>query len=220
MSNKSLKNKSKKEKKKKRAEFDTALSCVKYSLLYFLAAMIVIVPLSLVVLSSATNVVHRAQQTVSASSNEIVLDDSYEESNAKDFVNSVKVGKLLGYITNEDIGLNEKVYYGINRACLRNGAGLSSSSYLFGEGGCSKIAAYSSTSFNLLKNISVGSIITVQTYWGEFKYEVTDKYEAQSAKETEGDSLLLAVNSGTDAFSVQSGNNIYVVAELVSKEVR
>lgn len=208
-------------KSKKAATYDTAAACIRYAVIYVLIALIVIIPFSIIIFSNCAPIVHRAQQSVGISANELVIDDSYEEVGVSEYLDSVKVGKLLGYITNEDAGINEKVYYGINRACLRNGVAMSSSSYLFGEGGCTRIAGYSSTSLNRLGDIPVGSVIKVQTYWGDFEYKVTDVYEADSVKTLpEEDSLLIAVNSGTKAFSVQNGNNIYVAAELVSKEVR
>lgn len=221
MSNKSLRDKAKKTKTKKEATYDTVSSCIRYSLTYTLIALVVIIPLAVIVYTNCAGIVHRAQQAVGISANELTVDNSYEESNAKEYIDTVKVGKLLGRITNEDVGINEMVYYGLNRVCLRNGVAMSSSSYLFGEGGCTKVSGYSSTSLNRLNDIPVGAVIRVQTYWGDFEYEVKDKYESDSAHAIpDGDYLLLAVNSGTKAFSIQSDNNIYVVAELVSKEVR
>lgn len=205
--------------KKKSKKHYQVLSYFRYAAVYLLASLIVIAPLGSIILSKAVNTVHTAQKVMTPNSNEVFIDDSYEECSYSDFLETVKVGKLLGSVSCENIGLYENVYYGINRACLRNGAGLDSSSYLFGEGGCSKIAAYESTSFKTLKNIKVGATIKVDTYWGSYEYKVTAVTEGKSVDIPDGDSLVLAVNSSAEPFSAQNGINTYVIAELTSKEV-
>lgn len=205
--------------KKKSKKHYQILPYFRYAAVYLLASLIVIVPLSALILSKAVSTVHTAQKVMTPNSNEVVIDGSYEECAYSDFLDTVSVGKLLGSVSCESVGLYENVYYGINRACLRNGAGLDSSSYLFGEGGCSRIAAYPLTSFKMLNSIKIGATIKVQTYWGKYEYKVIDVTYGESVDSPDGDSLVLAVNSSAEPFSAQNGENTYVIAELTSKEV-
>lgn len=208
------------EHKHKKRKHYKILSYFRYAAVYLLVSLIVIAPLSALILSKAVNTVHTAQKVMLPGANEVVLDDSYEECSYSEFLDTVEVGKLLGSVSCESVGLYENVYYGLNRACLRNGAAMDSNSYLFGEGGCSKLAAYPSTSFKRLKDIKQGESIVVQTYWGRYEYKVTRVFEGETLDAPSGDTLVLACDSSAKPFSAQDGVNTYVVAELTSKEVR
>ena len=72
----------------------------------------------------------------------------------------------------------------------------------------------------MLKNIKIGEIITVQTYWGKYEYRVTQVLQGENAEAPNGDYLVLAVNSSVEPFSTQKGINTYVIAELTSREVQ
>lgn len=209
-----------KSQRKIKKEPNKVLSYFRYAVVYLLAALVVIVPVSASVLSKAVNTVHKTQEIMTPGANEVFIDDSYVECPYSEFLDTVSVGKLLGSVSCESVGLCENVYYGLNRACLRNGAGLDATSYLFGEGGCSRVAAYPSTSFKMLKNIKIGEIITVQTYWGRYEYRVTQVLQGENAEAPNGDYLVLAVNSSVEPFSTQKGINTYVIAELTSMEVQ
>lgn len=210
--------KSKKHKHKKKNHY-TVLPYFKNAAIYILASMIVFVPLSVGIMSKAVSTVHQAQTVMTKNSNDIVIDNSYEKCSYSEFLNKISVGKLLGTVSCENVCIHEKVYYGTNRACLRNGVGLSQKSYLFGEGGCSQIAGYPSSSFARLSEVKKGDIITVETFWGKFKYEVSTVEVAQIIEKPDADTLILAVNSGKEPFSAQKGEKVYVTAGLISKEV-
>lgn len=212
-------NTSKKKHKHRKNKHYTVLPYIKYAVSYILISMIVFVPLSIGIMSSAVSTVHKAQEVMTKGANELVLDNSFEKCNYSEYLDKISVGKRLGTVSCESVGICENVYYGINRACLRSGVGLSQSSYIFGEGGCSRVAGYPSSSFRRLSEISIGDEIFVDTFWGSFRYEVVSIDSSFDYEAPETDSLLLAVQSGNEPFSAQSGEMIYVTAVLTSKEV-
>lgn len=214
----SKQNKSK-HKHKKRKHY-TVFPYINYAIIFVLVSMVIFAPVMIVGMNRAVNTVHEAQNVLVKSYNDLYIDNTNNGETGDDFINTIKVGKLIGTITCDRVGLNENIYYGINRVCLRDGVGLDRNSYLFGKGGCSNIAGYPSSSMKGLYDIKVGDVITVTSYWGTFKYEVTDSKEADDISNPEGDSLVLSTSRSTDAFSIQSSKKLFVTATLISKEVQ
>lgn len=188
------------------------------SLSFVLISLFVFAPLMMIGLDMAKSTVADAQTYLKIGYNDVSVDDSSNNKTGKDFIDSIRIGSLLGTVSCERIGLNEKVYYGDNRVSRRNGVGLNSKSYLFGMGGPSKIAGYNSSSFKTLYNAKQGDIITVESNLGTFKYKV---YKTTVAKKTEtvtGDKLMLATSKSTDAFSYFADEHFYVYAKLIVEE--
>lgn len=206
-------------KKHKEKKHYTVLPYFKKAILYVLVSMIVFVPVSALLMSRAVSTVHKAQTVMTKTANELELDNSYEKSDYSQYLEKISIGKRLGTISCESAGICENVYYGINRACMRNGAGLNSNSYLFGEGGCTQIAAYPSSSFARLGNVSVGDTVNVDTFWGSFEYRVISVEKSENVSVPEYDSIILAAFDSSKPFAAQDEEKIYVTAELVNKEV-
>lgn len=218
---KSSNNKTKTKKKRHKAKRHyTVYPYLNYSFIYVLITMIVVVPILIIGLNSAVNTVHNAQKVLTRDYNDIQLDETYEKKNENNYLEDIKIGKLIGTISCEKAGIYEKVYYGTNRVSMRNGVGISTKSYLPGNGGCTNIAGYASSSFKGLYDINIGDTVILETYWGTFKYSVTDIYEAEALKRVEGDKIALATFTSTDAFSCENGKRLYVVGKLISKEVQ
>ena len=217
--NQNAKNNTSDKKKHKTKKHYTVLPYFKKAILYVLVSMILFVPVSALLMSRAVSTVHQAQTVMTKSANELELDNSYEKCDYSQFLEKITVGKRLGTISCENAGICENVYYGINRACMRNGVGLNRNSYLFGEGGCTQIAGYPSSSFARLGNVSVGETINVDTFWGSFEYKVISVESAKSVSTPEYDSLILASFVGDVPFAAQGEEKVYVTAELVNKEV-
>lgn len=188
------------------------------SLSFVLISLFVFAPLMMIGLDMAKSTVADAQTYLMIGYNDVSVDDSSNNKTGKDFIDSIRIGSLLGTVSCERIGLNEKVYYGDNRVSRRNGVGLNSKSYLFGMGGPSKIAGYNSSSFKTLYNAKQGDIITVESNLGTFKYKVYKTTVAKKAETVTGDKLMLATSKSTDAFSYFADEHFYVYAKLIVEE--
>ena len=188
------------------------------SLSFILISLFVFAPLMMIGLDMAKSTVADAQTYLTIDYNDVSVDDSSNNKTGKDFIDSIRIGSLLGTVSCERIGLNEKVYYGDNRVSRRNGVGLNSKSYLFGMGGPSKIAGYNSSSFKTLYNAKQGDIITVESNLGTFKYKVYKTTVAKKAETVIGDKLMLATSKSTDAFSYFADEHFYVYAKLIVEE--
>ncbi|WP_296968806.1 sortase domain-bontaining protein [uncultured Eubacterium sp.] len=188
------------------------------SLSFVLISLFVFAPLMMIGLDMAKSTVADAQTYLKIGYNDVSVDDSSNNKTGKDFIDSIRIGSLLGTISCERIGLNEKVYYGDNRVSRRNDVGLNSKSYLFGMGGPSKIAGYNSSSFKTLYNAKQGDIITVESNLGTFKYKVYKTTVAKKAETVIGDNLMLATSKSTDAFSYFADEHFYVYAKLIVEE--
>lgn len=188
------------------------------SLSFVLISLFVFAPLMMIGLDMAKSTVADAQTYLTIDYNDVSVDDSSNNKTGKDFIDSIRIGSLLGTVSCERIGLNEKVYYGDNRVSRRNGVGLNSKSYLFGMGGPSKIAGYNSSSFKTLYNAKQGDIITVESNLGTFKYKVYKTTVAKKAETVKGDKLMLATSKSTDAFSYFADEHFYVYAKLIVEE--
>lgn len=188
------------------------------SLSFVLISLFVFAPLMMIGLDMAKSTIVDAQTYLTIGYNDLSVDDSSNNKTGKDFIDSIRIGSLLGTVSCERIGLNEKVYYGDNRVSRRNGVGLNSKSYLFGMGGPSKIAGYNSSSFKTLYNAKQGDIITVESNLGTFKYKVYKTTVAKKAETVTGDKLMLATSKSTDAFSYFADEHFYVYAKLIVEE--
>ncbi len=187
------------------------------ALLYVLISLFVFAPLMLIGLDKAKNTVIDAQSYLTIGYNDLSVDETPNDKTGKDFINSIKTGSLLGTVTCDRIGLNEKVYYGYNRVTARNGVGLSDKSYLFGMGGTSKITGYASSSFKTLYNVEKGDIIAVDSNLGTYEYKVYKYSVSEEEEETDGDVLVLTTSKSSNAFAPFSNEKFYVYARLTGE---
>lgn len=82
-------------------------------------------------------------------------------------------GDHYGNLVCERIGLDSPVYRGDTNSILRSGAGHSQSSFFPGFGRVIIICAHNTTFFKPLQNIEEGDIITFDTNYETYKYNVT-----------------------------------------------
>lgn len=96
------------------------------------------------------------------------------------------VGDKWGTLTIEDIGINDMpLIYGDNMELLLQGACMSERSRLPGYGSGTLVAAHNYNYFHELQNIKEGAEVSVETYYGSYKYrvyrtEIIDVYESKS----------------------------------------
>lgn len=87
-------------------------------------------------------------------------------------VPEAQYGDLYAYVKCEDIGLDCPVYMGDNNDILNMGAGQISATYQPGFGSLIMVGAHNNTFFNCLKNIQNGNVITMETSYGTYSYQV------------------------------------------------
>lgn len=87
-------------------------------------------------------------------------------------LSDITVGSLYGHMTCAAIGLDCSVYMGDSSSILRKGAGQIPATYLPGYGGLIMLGAHNNSYFNCLQYISVNDIITLDTSYGTYSYQV------------------------------------------------
>ena len=75
-------------------------------------------------------------------------------------------------MTCDTIGLSCSVFLGDSSSILRKGAGQSLATLMPGYGGLIMIGAHNNSYFNCLQYISIGNVITIETDYGTFHYQV------------------------------------------------
>ena len=88
------------------------------------------------------------------------------------------------------------VIFGDGKRFLRDGAGTWAGSRLCGQDGKLVLCAHVTTWFYELEDCKVGDEVTIETYYGTYKYEVTetmvfDRYDPAILKNTDGDETLV-----------------------------
>lgn len=82
-------------------------------------------------------------------------------------------GTLYGEISIEGTELNCSLFFGDTNKALRKGAGQYAGSSFPGTGSTVLIAGHNNRYFDTLKDAKIGSIITLKTHYGEYKYRIT-----------------------------------------------
>lgn len=174
-------------------------------ILYLLISMIIVIPVMVMGMSYAVDYVHTAQRTFVKDAYDIKVDDKLADAN------SLSVGAFMGNVVCENAGLNTKVYYGVNRATLRDGAGMC---YI---DGVRYITGDASSSFGSLYNVKKGDKIVFDSV----SYRVTEikKQSTDEKIKLKDGSVVLVTALSKDAFSVYNGKGYYVIA-LPEKEVQ
>lgn len=186
---------------------------------FVLLSLLLFAPLMLIGLDEAKNAVQNAQNYLKIGYNDLQIEKVESDKIGEDFIDDIEFGSFVGTISCERIGFNEDVYYGYNRVSMRNGGGLDSRSYLFGMGGATKVAGYSSD-FGSLYNVKENDVFDVHSNLGDFKYKVYKTEFADSVEDTKGDVLILGTAKSNKAFSALADEHYYVYASLTDGEVQ
>ena len=93
-------------------------------------------------------------------------------------------GTRYGEISIEGTTLNCPLFFGDDSKCLRNGAGQYIGSSFPGTGSTVLIGGHNNRYFDTLKDAQIGSIITVKTHYGEYKYRITATAVKKSTDKT------------------------------------
>lgn len=112
------------------------------------------------------------------------------------------------------------VYFGDKEDILSNGAGQWMGSYFCGLGKNCIVSANATTYFYELEDTSLGTSITMQTIYGDYEYEVVDKYTFDKAdidmlyEDTGEDTLILHTSYPRSAGSIESEKRIALICSL------
>ena len=87
------------------------------------------------------------------------------------------------------------VFFGDNKAILKKGAGMWANSRFCGQNGKTVISAHVTTDFYELEVTPIGTLVTVDTIYGQYVYEVTDTLifnykDASPLKPADGEEVL------------------------------
>ena len=189
-------------------------------LTYFLLSLIIVLPMALILLHAAVNVVHRAQPFFAPSISDIQLNDSdYTPGVATAGTAAkplLKSGDRIGDIACAEKGFTAKVYYGANRVSYRNGIGLSGEAVLPGQGQAVQLKGYATVGCKALDNLEEGDIITFTTGWGVYQYEVLHSEITAEPTEETGEVLVIHCAKSSDAFANAADEKLYVTAGYLS----
>lgn len=204
-------------KRKRYKEKNVVLEYVLKAFLFVAVAMAVLIFGIAAALEPATEYVHKIEKAYCMQAKDIVID---KNASLIDYNNKDKslYGAPIAYISCENKGINTEVYYGLNRASMRNGVGLLTKSSLFGDEG-SVIGGLDQTYFSALKTVEAGDIVKITTASSVIMYKVKDTVIADAEKpdiDKKNKLVLFSVYSG---FSDNSGKCFYAVCDKVSEEV-
>lgn len=193
-------------------------------LVFVLIALIFALPVLLKAYSVLKDRVYQAQETLSISIADYQPDDTYFNECRKEgtaqTAQGLKAADKVAEIECNNAAVICDVYYGINRASKRNGAGVSVKSKLFGGGGQIHIDGDSSGAFKALSNVEKGDVFTVTTSSGEYQYTVKEVVTAKEySGKVNGEYLLITTDASHDVFAHQNKDNLIVVATLGAEEV-
>lgn len=119
--------------------------------------------------------------------------DTYTETVKSSTVTFPTFGTKYGEISIAGTDVNCPLYLGDDSKCLRAGVGQYLGSSFPGMGSTVLIGGHNNSYFKTLKDAQIGSIITVNTNYGSYKYRITS-----TAIKESGDKTAYDINSSTE----------------------
>ena len=86
------------------------------------------------------------------------------------------IGEQFATLFIDEVALEVPVFQGESTAELRKGAGHYVLSVLPGEGGNVVLSGHREKAFYSLKDVEIGNMVTIETDYGKYQYEVSDIY--------------------------------------------
>ena len=86
------------------------------------------------------------------------------------------IGEQFATLFIDEVALEVPVFQGESAAELRKGAGHYVLSVLPGEGGNVVLSGHREKAFYSLKDVEIGNMVTIETDYGKYQYEVSDIY--------------------------------------------
>lgn len=183
--------------------------------IYVLIAMVLAVIAVVAAMKPVSALVHKAEAAMPYSVSDIEIQDE----NRLVPVDDVYSGDALAKLTCDKRGISCTVFYGLNRASMRNGAGLLSKRSLFGNDDITIVAGYDEGCFSQLKYVEKGDTIIVTTTDKTIKYKVKDAFfDSKSNPSVEKENGALILYSSFSDFSQHSDECFYVLAREVASD--
>lgn len=202
----------------------------------FLAIALAFTVIGLFIVNApASNAVHQLEDSFKMRVRDVELDDSTYFPNVPDGAETennetafqVKLGNKIANVSIESCGLNCGVYYGANRASMRNGAGLSAVPESIGSNGRLNnssvlvIKGYDETYFSSLKYAEIDDIVTLDSNFSPaVQYRIVDAgyVSADVDPYDNEEKAMLVLCSICSDFSEHSGERYCVFARLMNGE--
>lgn len=171
---------------------------------FSLVALIIMLPVFFRLSSSSEKYVKQLESVFVQTEGDIEISDDFSPQ-------ATKPGARVGCFLCEDAGIKEQIYYGENRASLRNGLALSEQGALFGEGS-SRLTGYQSTALKAVSNIQEGCEIVITTSYASYNYKVVQITENPAGTDAD---LILSCTASEN--SINEEYNYFVLADLISE---
>lgn len=157
------------------------------NLIVALIYTVVIVLLIYVIFGNQISVAMALINTISIDKTQKVVEETKLDLNNMKLINYPEYGTQYGRLKIESIDVDLPLYFGDTLSILKKGIGHSSGSYFPGEGGSILCAGHNYRGYiHDLYKTKNGDIITIETNYGTFNYEI---YDSQIIKETELDKV-------------------------------
>ena len=118
-----------------------------------------------------------AQAIASAQANTATDDSTETQTIDKQTITYPRPGDRYGEISIDGTTVSAPLYYGDDTATLNKGVGTYKDDIgvgIPGEGKTILLAGHNNTFFNGLQQVEIGDIVTIETHYGTYTYEVTD----------------------------------------------
>lgn len=169
---------------------------------------------------TACDFVHKLESQMPMQVRDLIVEENGEYANiSKD---ELQYGTLIANISIESRGVNATVYFGLNRASLRYGVGVSGKDnqkpFISGEKDI--VGGYDETYFKSLKYVKIGDKVTVTSKDKVISYEVVDCFEAEKGDEKVNDyDCDLVLYSIFSNYSENGGKCFYALLNKTNEEV-
>ena len=181
-------------------------------LVYILISLIFVLPLFVGFVNTSVNAVHKFQNSFSADYCDYYVYSTRFDNKTLDY-NKISLCEKVGVLRCSSVGIEQDVYYGINRVSLRNGVALSTESSFDGNPSLSA-AGYSKGALKGLNNLEEGDSITFETTDKIYEFTVVSNTVKSAPANENGAGLVISCDNEEKAFSEMGKDNRYVVCEL------
>lgn len=216
-----MKNKNEKSKKRHSHRRKSPNDFAKTVVIFVCVELIVVVGAIIGVNKNACDAVHKIEAAMPRNVMDLQINpnqDTYVSLDDK----KLDYGSLVADIIVEKRGIEAPVFFGINRACLRYGVGVSSgeNANAFDDSINTFICGYDETYFKSLKYVQIGDKIKIKTADKTISYKAIDTFVGD-----EGDSKVKSCKNNLILYSIfsdygeNSGKCFYVICEKTNEEV-
>lgn len=183
--------------------------------IYVLIAMVLAVIAVVAAMKPVSALVHKAEAAMPYT----VTDVEIQDADRLVSVDNVYSGDAVAKLTCDKRGISCTVFYGLNRATMRNGVGLHSKHSFFGNDDITVVAGYDEGCFSELKYVEKGDAIIVTTADKTIKYKVKDTFfDNKSNPSVEKENGDLIIYSSFSDFSQHRDECFYVLAREVASD--